>query len=473
MADSVESVRRQLGERLGLVSLDTGLNKNDAEKILQLSGVIFSSSARGRTLVENGQGDHSIAYSLYVTYISRQVKKYVLNATILGQEGSKNYRVSNLVDDILFKPELDHFLLSEIGLKENSKKDIYKKQLLNLRGKIMSLHEGCAERITSLNGIASFIHDLQKESNYEEQTKELNPLALGQAVFDIRCNYFYTIAKDLSEQYLLYQNKCEFVAFERVATNKPVDDEGDLIKKALEALSYYNEHGSFPTRRRSNRTAPRASASSSGRITDEIIDLKEVINKISDLLFYPKLADFEISAQTSKKMNNGTARTNDEKAFCYMTFSHLSMIFKTFEEIGKQDEQCKKGITKAFINDMMDKWKIEDSKSREWHTGKILELFQKQATYIEQHKAQISAGDYSLDSSIIVKDLDSDSSSVNSSPKAAASAASVAKPLLFLEATSTPQKHIDQLALQFNQQIDALRLTPRSRKALLNKFTFT
>ena len=508
---------------LGDGCVDLELNESEMQEItLQLKGLTFSSERPDTLLASGGQGDHVGSWALYLEYANARVQKYVLNSA------NKNYDVASLVAEITQRPRMDEEFLKSLGLLNG---DFYDKQeftpFVALSGEIARLRASCSKRMKAQYGNISAMVELKKiKANDKSSSVEkyaiiddLTPDILRETIHDIRCNYFYMVSSRIAEKYLLYQNSARYVAFKKIPGQSASSSEGGDVRWSL-----YRLH---------NLASLQAQAKPNLDIVDDIVkDIDnllffpkirddnqaahiEIKEAISDAMTKRLVADAvtrEISdivakgGKVTKALNNkknktekeaiaaenkkDSLRTNDLRVFCFVIARHLEIMSKTFEQLitPLQDQIASKFIDKMIIDwGLQDQeidfnsWGIQDeaikniaavtAANKEVAGAKELrnvEKLKQIILHLFQHQdREVNSHDFSN------VGLSPSPNKTEHRPSFAYSSSSAAKPLLFLEATSTSQKKIDQLALALNQQIDTFNLTPRSKNALLKKFTFT
>ena len=219
------------------------------------------------------------------------------------------------------------------------------------------------------------------------------------------------IAKEISERFLLYLNKSEYITFPQITTKRPIKGESKRVKSALKILARYNESegnvdatSSFSLSGSAIASRSRMATAASSTINDENdseneeddeieedeedekkeVTADDVVDGIKALLFYPKLTEDDVlsikqndryknkTSKAGKIINNekkydkdvrdGVVRTNSLDIFGYVLLRHLFTIYKIFEKVATDGDR--KGITINFINKMMDDWELSVSERK-------------------------------------------------------------------------------------------------------------
>ena len=331
--------------------------ETDAQAVRSELGIIFTDD-RGPTLLGAAQGEHATAYALYVEFVMRLVDMYISDAQSNNHAG-----ISGLLREMKGRVQYDNFLLECFNLPL-VEMDYFK----DLNEAIKRLRDKYNNRLSPLLTNIKIMQRLQSASPVNvpaavyADIKALGPNVLKKEINTVRGEYFYTVAQKIATEYLLFQNKSIHVAFRKVPGYEAGSGEGAHVALALRKLRDYNQPGLGLTS---------ASASTSGRIqlardakfgssqssTGKPID--EIVKNINALLFYPKIDEEDVIATTKKDAAKGVLRSNDPRIFCFVVARHLSIIFATFEELGK-DAEIKDAIIDRFIWLKAKEWGYEN-----------------------------------------------------------------------------------------------------------------
>jgi len=335
--------------------------EEDAKAVRTELNIIFTDD-RGPTLMGAAQGEHATAYSLYVEFVMRLVRRYITAA-----EQNNHAGISDLLQEIKARPQSDNFLLWCFNLPMVEMDDF-----VDLELNIGRLRDKYNDRLGSLLKAIKPMQRLRMVSSanipaeVHKEVQSLDPNALKKEINIVRAEYFYNIAQKIATEYLIFQNKSLHVAFRKIPGYEADSGEGARIRVALSMLKGYNQGNlgltgsGVATSSRASLTRAGKAVSSQNPTIDQRID--EIVANIGILLFYPKIDEEGVVATTKKDAARGVLRSNDPRIFCFVVARHLSIIFATFEELGK-DPKIKGAIIDRFIERMAKEWGYKDVES--------------------------------------------------------------------------------------------------------------
>jgi len=364
--------------RSSLVTVNHDLIINEDQEISRNVGLRFTDS-RGPTQLGNLQGDHVTAYSLYIECAITIVKKYIL-------ENPQHEGISSLLKDMRHISRQDESLLKNFIVELDAESFKGSQSLYDeLPGRFFTIRKGFDDRakalsvnIMAINQLKALIVSDPIEQKYIQEIHRLNAECLKKEIIEIRGEYFFIIAQEVAEKYLLFQNKAPFVAFRKVPGQNADSGEGGRIAGALSALrkndsltdvsATFIEPGPqrYPRRHR-NLTS-----------LAETSKILEIVTHINTLLFYPKIISTPNASNEQELEQEDLSRTNKKNIFCYVIARHLLIVFAAFKNLTKNQGEKEK-VMKEFISHKCKEWKFSEKDKNDIEHGIMLALTMAQA----------------------------------------------------------------------------------------------
>jgi len=391
----------EVAKGLVLVALEI-VTKEEADEIRNAIEMKFTQE-RGPTLLGSAQGEHATAYALYVEFVMAIVSRYIAAAQ------NDNYRgISDFRQEVKSRPQRDQYLLNSFKLPA-----VALDSFDNLDAKIKQLQVAFSGRVDALLKNIKVINKLKDQLTTQEHLEEmvdgvkslpkhleamvdginsLDQHALKEEVRIIREEYYFTIARKIAEEYLLFQNKSLHVAFRKAPNYEADKGEGARIAKSLANLRAYNNPGlDSATRASTSSSSSRALRSRAASTAATQGSTSDIVYNISNLLFYPKINEADISELKKGDGTKGILRSNDPNVFGFVVARHLSLIFATFEELGK-NPSTKKKIIEEFILLKTREWGFDSKTTNSIKEKIILAIEEAENLAYDSDKMDISVG---------------------------------------------------------------------------------